>query len=113
MLGGDSPFGCGGRRREARWQSTQSRRRRREEEQQRREQAEAELQRLRAEFERSSGDRRTYQDPVFSIDRHGSAGSSAAPFWRSSMEMPSGLLTKAMRPSRGGRLMVTPLSMSL
>ena len=51
--------------------------------------------------------------PVFGIDAQGSAGGSAGPFWKSSMEMLSGVRMKAMCPSRGGRLMVTPPSMSL
>jgi hypothetical protein len=38
----------------------------------------------------------------------GSAGGSASSACSSSMEMPSGVRTKAMRPSRGGRLIVTP-----
>ena len=54
----------------------------------------------------------SYQTPVFGIDAQGSAGSSAAPFCRSSIESESGLRTNAMRPSRGGRLMVTPASIS-
>ena len=33
-------------------------------------------------------------------------------FWINSIEMPSGDLTKAMWPSLGGRLIVTPASMS-
>ena len=41
---------------------------------------------------------------------HGSVGSSALPFCKSSMEMPSGERMNAMWPSRGGRLMVTPFS---
>ena len=48
--------------------------------------------------------------PTFGIDTHGSAGVSAGPAWSSSMEMPSGERTKAIRPSRGGRLMTTPPS---
>ena len=40
--------------------------------------------------------RARYQVPVFSIDFHGSCGSLAPPFWRISMEMPSGDFTKAM-----------------
>jgi len=48
----------------------------------------------------------------FGIDAQGSAGSSASPFWSSSIEMLSGVRTKAMRPSRGGRLIVTPPSIS-
>ena len=41
---------------------------------------------------------------------HGSRGSSW-PSCSSSTEMPSGVLTNAMCPSRGGRLIVTPASM--
>ena len=48
--------------------------------------------------------------PLLGIDAHGSAGASAAPFWSSSTEIPSGERTNAMRPSRGGRLMATPAS---
>ena len=51
-----------------------------------------------------------YQLPVFAIEAQGSRGGSASPFCSSSIEMPSGDLTNAMRPSRGGRLMVTPPS---
>ena len=51
-----------------------------------------------------------YQEPVFSIDVHGSAGSLEAPACRISIEIPSGERTNAMWPSRGGRLMVTPAS---
>ena len=53
-----------------------------------------------------------YHSPLLGIDAHGSAGACAAPFWSSSIEMPSGERTNAMRPSRGGRLMVTPASIS-
>ena len=53
---------------------------------------------------------RRYQLPVFSMLAHGSAGARASPSCSSSMEMPSGVLMKAMRPSRGGRLIVTPAS---
>ena len=49
-----------------------------------------------------------HQLPTLSIDAHGSAISSASPFCRSSIEMSSGDFTNAMRPSRGGRLIVTP-----
>jgi len=56
--------------------------------------------------------RGAHQVPVFSMEVHGSCGSLASPFCRISMEMPSGDFTKAMRPSRGGRLMVTPASFS-
>ena len=51
-----------------------------------------------------------HQCPVFSMLAQGSAGALASPACRSSMDMLSGERTKAMRPSRGGRLMVTPLS---
>ena len=53
-----------------------------------------------------------YQLPTFGIEVQGSLGGSASPCCSSSIEMPSGDLTNAMRPSRGGRLMVTPLSIS-
>ena len=49
-----------------------------------------------------------YQTPTFGMDFQGSAGASAAPFCSSSIEILSGERTKAIRPSRGGRLMVTP-----
>ena len=48
--------------------------------------------------------------PVLAIEDHGSRRGSAAPFCRISIEMLSGELTKAMRPSRGGRLIVRPAS---
>src|SRR5690349_19089168 len=51
--------------------------------------------------------------PVFGIDSQGSLGGSGAPFCRSSMECLSGERTKAICPSRGGRLMVTPAFKSL
>lgn len=50
--------------------------------------------------------RRPHQAPVFAIDAHGSAGASGPPFCSSSTEIRSGERTKAMWPSRGGRLMV-------
>ena len=53
-----------------------------------------------------------FERPVFVIDAQGSLGGSASPFCRSSIEMLSGDRTKAMRPSRGGRLIVTPASIS-
>src|SRR4051812_44154201 len=53
-----------------------------------------------------------HHSPVLGMEVHGSAGSLAPPFWSSSTEMLSGLRTKAMRPSRGGRLMVTPAAIS-
>jgi hypothetical protein len=49
-----------------------------------------------------------YQTPVFGMLAQGSAGFNDGPCCSSSMEIPSGERTKAMRPSRGGRLMVTP-----
>lgn len=51
-----------------------------------------------------------YQWPVFSMLDQGSAGARASPACSSSMEILSGERTKAMRPSRGGRLITTPLS---
>ena len=53
-----------------------------------------------------------YHLPVFGIDFQGSFGGFAAPFCNSSMECWSGERTKAITPSRGGRLMVTPAFMS-
>ena len=52
------------------------------------------------------------QLPVFGIDSQGSRAGRAAPPCRNSIEMPSGERTKAMRPSRGGRLIVTPAACS-
>ena len=46
---------------------------------------------------------------VFGIDVHGSRGGSASPFCSSSIEIRSGERTNAMCPSRGGRLIVTPI----
>ncbi|MFT7492503.1 MAG: hypothetical protein ACI80S_002106, partial [Pseudohongiellaceae bacterium] len=37
-----------------------------------------------------------YQRPIFSIEAQGSIGSSAAPFCKSSIEIPSGERTKAI-----------------
>ena len=51
-----------------------------------------------------------YQWPVLSIDTQGSAGGSASPFCSSSTEILSGERTKAICPSRGGRLITTPFS---
>lgn len=51
-----------------------------------------------------------YQAPVLPIEAQGSCDARLSPFCRISMEMPSGERTKAMWPSRGGRLMMTPLS---
>ena len=53
-----------------------------------------------------------YQCPVLGIDFQGSAGGSAAPFCKSSMDCLSGERTNAMVPSRGGRLIVTPAFIS-
>ena len=49
-----------------------------------------------------------YHEPVLAMLVQGSAGGSASPACSSSREMPSGVRTKAIRPSRGGRLIVTP-----
>ena len=49
-----------------------------------------------------------YHFPVFPIDFHGSCGGLGEPFCSNSIECLSGERTKAMTPSRGGRLMVTP-----
>ena len=46
--------------------------------------------------------------PVFGIDAHGSCG-GRWPSCSSSIEMRSGERTNAMCPSRGGRLIVTPI----
>jgi hypothetical protein len=54
-----------------------------------------------------------HQTPVLGIDVHGSAGALASPFCKSSMEMLSGERMNAMRPSRGGRLIVTPAAIRL
>ncbi len=51
-----------------------------------------------------------YQLPILGADAQGSATGRFSPFCRSSIEIPSGERTKAIRPSRGGRLMVIPLS---
>jgi len=53
-----------------------------------------------------------YQEPVLGMLVHGSAAGSALPACSSSMEMPSGVRIKAIRPSRGGRLIVTPRAMN-
>ena len=53
-----------------------------------------------------------YHSPTFGIEAQGSAFGSGAPCCRISMEMLSGERTNAMWPSRGGRLMVTPPSIS-
>lgn len=56
---------------------------------------------------------RPYQWPVLGIDDHGSCGAFGSPFCKISIECRSGERTKAMLPSRGGRLMVTPAFISL
>jgi hypothetical protein len=56
--------------------------------------------------------RLAYQWPVFCIELHGSAGGFGSPFCNSSIECRSGERIKAMEPSRGGRLMVTPIFIS-
>jgi hypothetical protein len=57
--------------------------------------------------------RQGYHEPVLGIEAQGSCGGLAPPFCKSSIEMPSGERMKAMLPSRGGRLMVTPASINL
>ena len=52
--------------------------------------------------------RTAHHVPVFAMDAQGSAGGLGEPSCSSSMEIPSGDLTKAMFPSRGGRLITTP-----
>jgi hypothetical protein len=56
---------------------------------------------------------KSYQTPVLGMDAHGSRFGKAAPFCKSSIEILSGERMKAIAPSRGGRLMVTPALMSL
>src|SRR5947209_10261840 len=55
-----------------------------------------------------SGPARPHHFPVFFIDAHGSLAGRGSPFCSSSIECLSGERTKAIWPSRGGRLMVTP-----
>jgi hypothetical protein len=52
----------------------------------------------------------SYQTPVLGIDAQGARFGKGAPCCNSSIEILSGERTKAMCPSRGGRLMVTPAS---
>ncbi len=52
-----------------------------------------------------------YHRPTFCMAVQGAAGASAGPFCSNSIDTLSGERTKAMRPSRGGRLIVTPWSM--
>ncbi len=56
------------------------------------------------------GPRGPHQCPVFSMLAQGSSGALASPRCKSSTDTLSGERTKAMCPSRGGRLMVTPFS---
>ena len=51
-----------------------------------------------------------YQLPMFSMDCQGSASGKASLVCRSSIETLSGDFIKAILPSRGGRLIVTPAS---
>jgi hypothetical protein len=44
----------------------------------------------------ASGRENPYQEPVFCIDIHGSAGARLSPFCKISKEIPSGERTKAM-----------------
>ena len=53
-----------------------------------------------------------YHCPVLDIDFQGSFTGRAAPFCSNSMDCLSGERTKAIIPSRGGRLMVTPAFIS-
>ncbi len=53
-----------------------------------------------------------HQCPVFGIDFQGSCTGSGFPFCNSSIDCLSGERTNAITPSRGGRLMVTPISRS-
>src|SRR3989338_6467137 len=53
-----------------------------------------------------------YPSPVFGIDFHGSSGESGSPACKNSIEIPSGDLMNAILPSRGGRLMTTPVCCS-
>src|SRR5438874_13627102 len=54
-----------------------------------------------------------YQWPVFGIEVQGSAGGFGSPFCSNSIDCRSGERTKAIWPSRGGRLMVMPIFFSL
>ena len=49
-----------------------------------------------------------YQTPVLGMDSQGSCGGSGSPSCSNSIEIASGERTKAICPSRGGRLIVTP-----
>ena len=62
--------------------------------------------------ERRPERRRPHQWPVFAMLFHGSRGSSDPPICNSSTDTLSGERTKAMCPSRGGRLITTPAAFS-
>src|SRR5690606_38176958 len=62
--------------------------------------------------DRARNEPELYHLPTLGIDAQGSCGGFAPPFCSSSIEMLSGERTKAIRPSRGGRLIVTPMSIS-
>ena len=53
-----------------------------------------------------------YQLPTLGMLAQGSCTGSDGPFCSSSIEIPSGVRMKAIRPSRGGRLTVTPASIT-
>ena len=55
---------------------------------------------------------RIHQCPVLAMDFQGSCGGRGVPFCNNSIDWRSGERTKAMLPSRGGRLIVTPAFMS-
>src|SRR6056300_320192 len=59
-----------------------------------------------------TGGKSAYQRPVFSIESHGSAGGRESPSCNNSIEILSGDLINAIRPSRGGRLITIPASIS-
>ena len=54
----------------------------------------------------------THHAPTLGMLAHGSAG-ARCPSCSSSIEIPSGVRTKAICPSRGGRLIVTPASINV
>jgi len=54
--------------------------------------------------------RSPYQCPWLGMLTQGSAGAFASPFCNSSIDTLSGERTKAIRPSRGGRLISTPFA---
>jgi len=64
-------------------------------------------------FGRSHASPPPHQCPVLPMLAQGSAGASRSPICSSSIDTLSGLRTKAMCPSRGGRLITTPAACSL